>query len=180
MHSIIQARGTLTVTEKKGLIVGGDVCAYGGIEANILGNDNYTPTSILAGVDRETSSKLKEIRTRLWKNAGHIKEIDKILSKFARRQLVKKPLPPDRLELMETLNKIRTKKVSIGLELGAELKELTEAGDISKDAFVKVYGTVHPGVVITLGNKHTKIKDELKQVEFAYSDEGVVTKDLAK
>ncbi|MBW7995512.1 MAG: DUF342 domain-containing protein [Candidatus Glassbacteria bacterium] len=180
MHSHVQARGCLLVTEKKGLIVGGECCAFKGIEANILGNDNFTHTLVMAGVDRETGGRMKQVRARLWKNAEHLKEIDKILNKSSRRQLVKKALPPDRLELIATLNKIRKKKVEIGATLGAELKELEAEGNIFKKAYVKVYGTIFPGVALTLGNKHVKIEEDAKGVMYTYSEDGVVTTSLEK
>ncbi len=178
MHSNVIAGGKLIVTEKKGLIVGGEYCAFKGIEANIIGNENFVHTSVIAGVDRETGRKIKEARSRLWQNAEHLKEINKILNKYSRRRLVKKPLPPDRLELIDTLNKIRNKKLEIATKLGTELKELENADNISEDATIKAHNVIYPGVAITLCNRHVKVDDPLKSVVYRYSENGVVMESL--
>ena len=180
MHSKVLAGGKLIVTEKKGLIVGGEYCALKGVEANILGNENFVHTSIIAGVDRETGNKIKEARTRLWKNAEHLKEINKILNKYSRRRLVKKPLPPDRLELIDTLNKIKNKKLEIATKLGKELKELESADNICEEATIKAYNVIYPGVAITLCNRHVKVEDPLKSVAYRYSENGVVMESLSE
>jgi uncharacterized protein len=178
MHSNVQAGGMLIVTEKKGLIVGGEYCALKGIEANILGNENFVHTSIIAGVDRETGRKIKELRTRLWQNAEHLKEINKILNKYSRRRLVKKPLPPDRLELIDTLNKIKEKKLQIATKLGTEIKDMESADSICEEASIKAYDVIYPGVAITLCNRHVKVEDPLKSVVYRYSENGVVMESL--
>ena len=46
MHSNVQTKGFIYVRDKKGLIVGGECYAYKGIEANILGNNNFLPTMV--------------------------------------------------------------------------------------------------------------------------------------
>jgi uncharacterized protein len=178
MHSNVLAGGMLIVTEKKGLIVGGEYCALKGIEANILGNENFEHTSIIAGVDRETGRKIKELRSRLWQNADHLKEINKILNKYSRRRLVKKPLPPDRLELIDTLNKIKDKKNQIAADLGAEIKEMESADNICEEATIKAFDIIYPGVAVTLCNRHVKVEDPLKSVVYRYSENGVVMESL--
>ncbi len=178
MHSNVFAGGKLVVTEKKGLIVGGEYCALKGIEANIIGNENFVHTTVIAGVDREIGRKIKEVRARLWKNAEHIKEINKILNKYSRRRLVKKPLPPDRLELVKTLNKIRDKKQEIATALGTELKNLESADNICEDASIKAYNVVYPGVAVNLCNRHVGVDDPLKSVVFRYGENGVVMESL--
>ncbi len=180
MHSKVLTGGKLIVTEKKGLIVGGEYCALKGIEANILGNENFVHTTIIAGVDQETGHKIKEVRTRLWQNAEHLKEINKILNKYSRRRLVKKPLPPDRLELIDTLNKIKSKKLEISTKLGKELKELESADNICEKATIKAYDVIYPGVAITLCNRHVKVEDPLKSVVYRYSENGVVMESLSE
>ncbi len=180
MHSSVQTKGKLFVKEKKGLIIGGECYAVKGIEANIIGNENYTATSVTAGIDKEIVKQLRLKRARLWKNAEHIKDIDKIIKKIQRLQLVKKDLPPDKVELLENIAKIRKNKLEIRDKLAAEIKKLEIKVGEYKDALVKVYDTVYPGVAVTICEKHVSVREAIKCVFYKYTKEGVIAADMEK
>ncbi len=77
MHCNIQTKGKLFVTDKTGLIVGGEIYAVKGIEAKVIGNENYTPTKLFVGVDKEFNEKLRTIKAHLAENVEHITNIEK-------------------------------------------------------------------------------------------------------
>lgn len=180
MHSNVQTKGKLFVKEKKGLIIGGECYAVKGIEANIIGNENYTVTSVTAGIDKDIVKQLRLKRARLWKNAEHIKDIDKMIKKIQRLQLVKKDLPPDKVELLENIAKIRKKKLEIRDKLAAEIKKLEIRVGEFKDALIKVYDTVYPGVTVTICEKHVSVREPIKCVSYKYTKEGVIAADMEK
>ena len=74
MHSKIQTKGNLFILEKTGLIVGGETYAVKGIEAKIVGNENYTPTALFVGIDKEVNEKLRVTKAHLSKDIEHIKD----------------------------------------------------------------------------------------------------------
>ncbi len=74
MHSKIQTKGKLFITEKTGLIIGGETYAVKGIEAKIVGNENYTPTALFVGIDKEVNEKLRVTKAHLSKDIEHIKD----------------------------------------------------------------------------------------------------------
>ena len=180
MHSKIQTKGKLFVKDKKGLIVGGECYAVKGIEANTIGNESYTATSVVAGIDKEIGEQLRLKRAYLWKNAENITEIDKVIKKIQRLRLVKKDLPPDRIELLDTMAKVREKKLEIRDKLAAEIKELESRTKGCGDSTVKVFDTVYPGVTVTICNRHLSVKEPLKGVLYKYSDAALIAEDLGE
>jgi len=180
MHSNIQTKGTLFVKEKKGLIVGGECCALKGIEANVIGNESYTATSVVAGMEKDIREQIRLKRAHLLKNAEHIKEIDIIIKKIQRLQLVKKVLPRDKIELLDKMTEMRETKMESGDELTAEIKELESSEHEFRDALIKVYNTVYPGVTLTICNRHIEVSEPIKYVYYKYSDSGVVPVDLGE
>jgi len=180
MHGNIQTKGQLFVKEKKGLIVGGECYAVKGIEANIIGNESYTATSVVAGTDKELGEQLRLKRAFLWKNGEHIAEIDKVIKKIQRLQLVKKELPPDRVQLLDTMAKIRAKKLEIRDKLAAEIKELESKTQGCEQALIKVFDTVYPGVSVTICNRNISVKEPMKCVFYKYAEAGLVAGDLGE
>ena len=178
MHSNIQTKGTLYLTEKTGLIVGGEIYAVKGIEAKIVGNENYTPTALFAGVDKEFNEKLSKIKAHIAKNVKHIKDIEKILHKFSRRKLVKKGLPENMKNLMIKLNQLRDEKEVTKKDAVTEIKKLESKIDEFKKAVVKIFDVVYPGTLITIYNKHITVDEPRKYVYYKYAGEELVAADL--
>jgi uncharacterized protein (DUF342 family) len=178
MHSNIQTKGNLFVKEKKGLIVGGECYAVKGIEANTIGNESYAATSVVAGIDKEIGERLRLKRAYLWKNAEHITEIDKVIKKIQRLRLVKKDLPPDKVELLDTMAKVRKKKLDIKDKLAAEIKELESKTHGCEEVLIKVFDTVYPGVSVTICNRHLSVNEPTKYVYYKYSEAGVIAADM--
>ncbi len=180
MHSKIQTKGSLFLMGKTGLIVGGETYAAKAIEAKVVGNENYTPTALFAGVDKEATEQLRILTARLAKNVEQIKDIQNILHKFSRRRLVKKPLPEDKKGLPDKLIQIKNEIETERDTLEAEIKQLKNKTEEFKKAVVKVYNEIYPGTTITIFNRHFTVNEPLKSVYFKYTEEEVVAADLAE
>jgi len=180
MHSKIKTKGTLFVVDKTGLIVGGEAFAVKGIEAKVVGNENYTPTALFAGVDSQVDEKLKITTARLAKHIENLKNIDKILHKFSRRQLVKKDLPEDKKNLVEKLIQIKKEQEEERKNAAAEIEKLEEKIREFKKALVKVFGVVYPGTTVTIYNRRIAVNKPLKAVYFRYTVDEVVAADLGE
>ena len=85
MNSTIKSRGHIFANEKTGLIIGHECYAVKGIEAKTVGNDKFTYTKLITGVDEVLNAYLDI-------NIAHIEHIDKTIVKYNRRKLVKKEL----------------------------------------------------------------------------------------
>ncbi|MFC1562977.1 flagellar assembly protein A [candidate division KSB1 bacterium] len=180
MHSNIQTRGNLIVTEQKGLILGGEIYALKGIEAKTIGNESYTPTSLFVGVDKEITNKIKEKKTYLAKNIENRGEIEKTLESFSQKKLIKKTLSEDKNSLLEKLNKTKEKLEEDEKNIVTEIEELEKKLDEFKNAIVKIIDVVYPGTSITISNKHITVKEPIKYVYYKYSEKELVAEDLGE
>ncbi|MEA2063654.1 MAG: FapA family protein [Gemmatimonadota bacterium] len=178
MHSTVRTSGRLVVTGKKGIIVGGEACAAEGVEANVIGNQNQTPTSIVTGQDKKTLDEISEKRAALEEHLDHIKRINNALSKISRRQLIKKALPADKQSLGEQLNQVKDEKTEVAKALIDEIEELDSRIGELKKALVKVYDVVYPGTSITISDRQLTVEQPLKCVYFKYAEEEVTAADL--
>jgi len=180
MHSNIQTKGKLIVTEQKGIIVGGEIFAIKGVEANIIGNQNYTPTKIFVGIDKEIKEKISEKKSFLMKNLDSKKEVEKATRMLMRRKLIKKELPKDKKGLFDKLKQAKEKiekeeKILIS-EIENSEKELAKF----KDSIVKVLGVIYPGTSITIFNKQTEVNEALKNVFYKYTEKEILAVDLSE
>ena len=112
MHSNIHTKGKLTVTEQTGLIVGGEIYAMEGVEAKVIGNQNYTQIAIYARVDKKYRELKRVLELKLAKNIEQKNEVEKALAMFKRWLLVKKTIPPSKKILIEKLKQLQIKLIN--------------------------------------------------------------------
>ncbi|MFC1692181.1 flagellar assembly protein A [Candidatus Latescibacterota bacterium] len=171
MHSKIITKGNLYVTDKTGLIVGGETYAGKGIEANVVGNENYAPTKLFVGVDMVTKAYLE-------KNTEQIIDLEKFLNKSHRRKLLKKELPEEKKNLIDKLKQLRNEKVKENNKLIAEIEKSDDRADEFKKAVVKIFDVVYPGTSITIYNEQIMVNEPIKYVYYKYTEDEIVAADL--
>lgn len=179
MHCNIQTKGKLLVTAQKGLVVGGEIYALQGMEAKIIGNQNYTPTKIFVGIDKEIREKIKEKKITLEKQLSNKKEIEKAQFLLQQRRLIKKELPEDKKILLEKLNTAKGQTENAERQILLEIENLENEIKKFKDATVKVIDTVYPGTTITIFNKTTGVSVHLKKIVYKYTEEEIIGVDLS-
>jgi len=167
MNCQIQTKGTLYAKSKTGLIAGGDTYAMKGIEANVVGNKSYIPTKLCVGVDMVTKSYLEN-------NINSLEEIEKILQKLSQRKLIKKDLPENMSDMIDSLNLIIRGKEEENKKLLQESEEIEKNVEELKKGYIKIYNTVYPGTQITIYDKHMVLNEPQKSVWFQYSEEDIV------
>jgi len=180
MHSNIQTKGKLIVTEQKGIIVGGEIFAIKGVEANIIGNQNYTPTKIFVGINKEIKEKINEKKAFLMKNLDSKKEVDKATRMLMRRKLIKKELPKDKKGLFDKLIQVKEKIEEEEKKLISEIENSEKELVKFKDSIVKVLGVIYPGTSITIFNKQTEVNEALKNVFYKYTEKEILAVDLSE
>ncbi|MFC1528896.1 flagellar assembly protein A [Candidatus Latescibacterota bacterium] len=171
MHSKILTKGNLYVTDKKGLIVGGEIYAVKSIEANVVGNENYTPTKLFVGIDKVT-------KVYLDKNFEQIVDIEKILLKFYRRKLLKRELPEEKKSMVDKLKQLRSEKEIEKKVLMAEIEDYESKADELKKSLVKIFDVVYPGTSIAIYNERLMVNEAIKYVYYKYTKNEIVAVDL--
>ncbi|MFC1551895.1 flagellar assembly protein A [Candidatus Latescibacterota bacterium] len=179
MQSNIQTSDTLTITEKNGLIVGGETYAVKGIRAKTAGNDNYTPTALFAGVDKEFNEKLHLVKESLTGIIENQKNIDRVLQKSVRMKLVKKTLPEETINMLNKVKTIKDEKEIEKKKTVIEIEKLKSKIDEYKEAKVEILDVVYPETTITIYDKHIKVNEPRKSLYFTYGEEKLIAIDLS-
>ena len=180
MHSNIQTKGKLIVTEQKGLVVGGEIFAIRGVEAKIIGNKNYTPTKIFVGINKEIKEKIDEIKSLLAKNIDDEKEVEKSIYMLMQRKLMKKDLTKSKKAIFDKLNQVKEKIEKEKNELISKIENLEKELEKFKSAVVKIFDVVYPGTSIYIYNKHIEVSDSLKSVFYKYTAKEILPQDLSE
>jgi len=166
INCISHADGSIFVTKKKGLIAGGITVAFSKIEANIIGNSSGLKTIISAGFSAELRQQLSIIDTEQTKNINNLGHVNEALKKINRISMIKKQLPINIVNQAKDLMKMKElieEQISKVLE-----KQVTILDTLSdtKNASVRVNGTMHQGVIINFPDIQKLIKDEVRKSIF--------------
>ncbi len=172
MHSNIDAREEVEVTQGKGLIVGGEVRAGHEIKAVTMGSNLATPTEISVGITpqlrdehNQIESQLKDKQSKLdetIKNINQLKKIEKKGELTKRREELLNQLVKQRYTLSKEVEEVKSKE-----------RELSDLLEESNEARIKVEGTIYSGVTLTIGKSCTRIDNDNSYVIF-YEDEGKI------
>ncbi|WP_169736177.1 DUF342 domain-containing protein [Caldanaerobius polysaccharolyticus] len=164
MHSYVKANGNIIVSGKKGLIVGGRVCAYKFIEAKIIGSPMATYTEIEVGCDfKEKESydiangELKKVRQEIEELAKTVKYLrGKPFLSSGEKELLKKAL-------------FAIKQLD---EKQHELEEIVKNTKVSEceNPYVVVTDILYSGVKIKIKEEIMVVKDEIRHCKIIYSE----------
>ncbi len=161
MHSEVFSNGSIKVTGKKGLIVGGVCKAAIEIVAKTIGSTMATTTILEVGVDPNLRAKFETTKTKVEETESNIEKFDKSIVLFARLskngELTK--------EKEETLNKIIQARSILIRSLDSQKQELsyiTKQIELLSRGRIKAENVIYPGVKIVIGNSTMFIRDEIK------------------
>ncbi|MCP4728388.1 MAG: DUF342 domain-containing protein [bacterium] len=173
MHCRIETKGKLNVTEQKGLIIGGEVFAQKGIEANIIGSPSYTPTKIITGVNKDAQEKYEDKRTILKSIQNKQKSVAKALELLMAKKLAKKGLSKQDKDLYSKLKKAKVQLIQQDKEIQEDFKELTKETMKFKDSTVMIHSNVYPRTFIRIFDHQIEIEEENLNICYKYTDEGI-------
>ena len=179
MHGNIETSGKLMVTNQNGLIVGGKIYALKGIEARVIGNMNYTNTSLFVGVARNIKEKLRKKNALLNKNTENKKNAEKIIDVYNIQKSENMEVSETKEEKMKSVFELKEQLEQERKKLIKEIKELEGSLGNYKNSIVKITDTVFPGTVITIYDKKTEVDESLQYVFYRYVGEEIIALDLS-
>jgi len=172
MHSTIVCDGTIIISGKKGLLVGGEIKAKELVQAKVIGSDMGTQTKIQLGVDSELIERYQFLTDKIKEQRENIKKLDQALNMITRQMSA----APGNEQLKGMLNKTKLSKIEYHNELttfATELKELQERINKLQGSKVVAF-EVYPGTKITIGHSHYNVKNLIKDAEIC-KYEGEIT-----
>lgn len=164
MNGILETRGSIDVTNKNGLIVGGECYAVKSIKANTIGGDRGIPTKIHAGTDRV-------VRTYFTNVIRQIARIENLLLKHNRRKLIAKESPPSLLELIGKLEQVLADTEKLRDSLITEIETLDERAEEFRQGSVDISDTIHPGVTVMIYDGHKTFQDKHMGISIRYGEQ---------
>lgn len=143
----IIAGGKVYATGSKGYIVGGNIHALQGIEAERIGNAAELRTEIRVGLKPDVLERIMIVKKQIRGLQENIVNIESGLKKFDKMELergVSYKEDPRRLKLLRA-------KIQCSSDLSVAnhtILELEKQVEDSRDALIKVFRIIHPGVII--------------------------------
>jgi len=140
----------------KGTVTGGDVVALAGIQADTIGSDNATPTSVAAGInytlegiDREAEEVIADCRKRLATVDAAIADLKEVA------------LTPQIRERMTELNASKSELEGRIEKAEAHRKEATAFTHRVAVPVILVQKAIYPGVTVRLGDCKSVVGEAL-------------------
>ncbi len=149
----------------KAQIVGGVVCATGGVDGIFIGSPEFATTRLLAGQDRFSSLRAREIQEELHACDANIARITQALKPFA-TLAVHTTLTEDKRALVQKLQAQRQSQEAQLKELHNERRLLSISTKEKIDGEVRVEGIIYPGVWIEIGSAVHQMEVPASRVKF--------------
>lgn len=159
MHCNVKSEESVNVAGKYGIIVGGRVEAYCGIEATIIGNMNEVKTVLEVGTGSDLYARMERVESK-------VKELQQELQKLKiTSEKIAKVLENDQNNAEMKNMKLNIMRSKIAREAAmTELQHEKEniAAVMAKVANPKIYvlKSIYPGVVLTINGVTETIKTE--------------------
>ena len=145
-------------------IAGGRIVAFEGVEAYTIGTPAWTPTEVVVGVDTLGDERLFEIAEEIRQCEDNLQKINTALRPFTSVTAEVNSL--EKKEAIQRLMAHRRRLEARLRELEHEKRAITIQVNAVPRAEVSVYGTVYPGVKVTIGKHSYLVENEMKGVRF--------------
>lgn len=165
----VRTAGMLKVQGRRGVIIGGYVCAKQGIDCFGIGTVAEVKTVLEVGIDQEDMTTYQEL----------VKNINKIDSeiKALEEGVVKLMAVPDKDEektnFFNRLSKALYAKKSQRKEMKQEKHDMAKVLSKQRGAKIVVSGLVYPGTKLYMNTEPYIVKQECRGVQFVKQDNGI-------
>lgn len=148
MNCTISCEKSITVSGKRGVILGGTTRALTSVTAYNIGNRAETSTIINVGLESDFEETVLKINNDLLTLSGEIEKLDDKL-KSCIQKLTSRPNPA-LLELAKNYRLERSRQQERLKKLLAEKNKLLEKKETCKDAYILIQHRIHPNVRVTI------------------------------
>lgn len=158
--------GKLLVEGRKGLILGGYICAKQGVNCYGIGNVTEIKTIVEVGIGKEELADYQELLKQIKKIEEEIQTCEGALNKFMSQQNRDKKI----MGLCERLTKAvyvdKTKRKELLKKRNKKVTAMTK----QKEARIVVSAAIYPGTVLYINSESYIVKDIKKNVQFVKQD----------
>ena len=174
LNSRISSDGKVTLTGKKGAIIGGYTHAMMGIEATEIGNPAEIRTMVHAGTEKEVYAKLQTVREV---EASKKEELDEAMEKISGLLQKKKAAKGKIPDIMESRIKELETRISVLKQEVEENREERKKCEVTisrgKDSEIIVNGNVYRGTVVCLAQHQMPVERSTCFMKY-YHERGMI------
>ena len=174
LHSNVSCGGSINVTGRNGLIVGGNVRATVGIDAKEIGNEMGTNTELSVGIDPAVRRRVKELTDALKKEQDDKEKLNQAVTLLRKKKDIEGSLDEAKTEMLQkSMRNIILLEQQIKKDT-AELNECQQKASENDKAYIKVLKDIYPGCKLTFGTSAMIIKDKISYCRFVKRGADVV------
>ncbi len=153
LSSEVYSGGKIMLQGRRGIIIGGSVCALSGIETVEAGNKLEVPTVIVTGVDKIVLQKKALLEKSLRESEAQLEKLDVGLAHLEKLNIAN---DPRRIQLLRSKIQLTAEIKKVKMDLDAANDEIRRASGSS----ISVYKSLYPGVRLSIDNTIKNIKYE--------------------
>ncbi|MCH5252297.1 MAG: DUF342 domain-containing protein [Lachnospiraceae bacterium] len=165
----VKTEGKLLIEGRRGVIIGGYLCAKQGIQCFGLGNVAEIKTTLEVGIDKEDMTAYSELMKKIAKVDSEIKTLEEAAAKG----LAQKERDEKIIKLCQRLTKAlyieKTHKKDLLKERAERMEQMTK----QRNARIIVSGSVYPGVRVYMNSEPMMVLEQYRNVQFMKTDEKI-------
>jgi uncharacterized protein (DUF342 family) len=170
MQSQVRSGGSVVVSDRRAIIVGGVIQAFNLVQSKVLGSQLATQTVIEVGVNPHLRQEYQELMKTKAEKKKVYDSLNQNLQTFQRSAVPLDSLSDKRrLALIKMLDDFKSLRQEMS-SYEERLAFLEAEFEKSHTAKVRVSEVVYPGVRITIGQAVYLVNDPIKYAEFIYQD----------
>ncbi len=170
MNSKVFCGKKVTVIDRKGVIIGGEIKAAEGIEAINIGSHHAVKTEIEVGSNPKILEKLKQMEEDLEESSKKMEQVEKNVTLLQKMKKNLKELPPEKKLLLNQMISAKFTMTRHINELETMIDDYTLRSKEIKGAIVAIHGVCYPGIKIKIRKGTYFAKENIENVRFYYED----------
>ena len=167
INSTVNADERVVCQGKRATIVGGHLRASEEIHAKNIGSVAGAETIVEVGYDPKSIEKIQQLESQIKELNDQLEELDRNIHTLENFKKMKKELPEDKAQYLETLSAQKAEIQGSKSGLEDEVKTVQEyLSSLKVNGKVSASGKVYPGVKVVIKDASLKIRNEFKNVTF--------------
>lgn len=174
LNAQVYAKDKVITTGKKGVIIGGYIHGLKGIEAMAAGSDVEVKTILHCGYEAESYERLLDVRRRENETKEKISQLVEAMTEALREKRMRGSSTPAATEAkLSEWNRLKDQYFEELDKIGRERETLEETMAESKGAYIKVDGSLHRNVVISINAEQIVLNRGTSFMKYS-ADRGII------
>lgn len=166
LHSNVETDASVKCYDRNGSICGGSVSAVRGLDANEIGNEMNTPTSIYIGVSQSILEKEKKYKAMKAEAEDSLQKLGVLLKKIVTKEKQAALSPQEKVTKFRIRKSFAEAHENLNEALAA-LETISDFLEADEPGKVKVRRTIYPQVDLHFGKYRKRITTKHKGVIFS-------------